>query len=217
MSKRVFDILVAAIGLAVLSPLFAVVAILIRLDSRGPVFFRQERIGKGMRPFFIFKFRTMGTDAARRGGQITFGEDPRITRVGRLLRSTKVDELPQLINVLKGEMSLVGPRPEVPRYVELFREEYRQILAIRPGITDLASLRYRDESTILGQSSNPEEEYITRVLPDKLKLSREYLQKSSLLFDLTLIFKTLLKLLPCRGNVPETYNASPEIAKRSRS
>jgi lipopolysaccharide/colanic/teichoic acid biosynthesis glycosyltransferase len=216
MSKRIFDIFVSAIGLIVLSPLFVIVALLIRLDSRGPVFFRQERIGKGMRPFSIYKFRTMATDAARRGGQLTFGEDPRITRVGRVLRKAKLDELPQLINVLKGEMSFVGPRPEVPRYVEMFRNDYEQILAIRPGITDLASLRYRNESTLLGQSSDPEQEYITHVLPDKLKLSHEYLKKSSLLFDLTLIFKTLLNLLPYGGNAPGTYYSSTEITECTR-
>ena len=216
MSKRVFDIVVAAIGLIVLSPFFVVVAILIRLDSRGSIFFRQERIGKGLRPFSIYKFRTMRMDADRHGGQITVGEDPRITRVGRVLRKAKLDELPQLINVLKGEMSFVGPRPEVPRYVEMFRNDYEQILAIRPGITDLASLRYRNESTLLGQALNPEQEYITHVLPDKLKLSHEYLQKSSLLFDLTLIFKTLLNLLPYGGNAPGTHHSSTEITECTR-
>jgi sugar transferase len=124
MSKRMFDIVVAAIGLIVLSPIFVVVAILIWLDSRGSIFFRQERVGKGLRPFSIYKFRTMRMDADRHGGQITVGEDPRITRVGRVLRKAKLDELPQLINVLKGEMSFVGPRPEVPRYVEMFRNDY---------------------------------------------------------------------------------------------
>jgi len=216
MSKRMFDIVVAALGLIVLSPIFVVVAILIRLDSRGSIFFRQERVGKGLRPFSIYKFRTMRMDADRHGGQITVGEDPRITRVGRVLRKAKLDELPQLVNVLKGEMSFVGPRPEVPRYVEMFRDDYEQILAIRPGITDLASLRYRNESTLLGQSSDPEQEYITHVLPDKLKLSHEYLQKSSLLFDLTLIFKTLLKLLPYGGNAPGMPHSSTEITECTR-
>ena len=122
------------------------------------------------------------------------GDDPRITRVGWFLRKTKIDELPQLINVLRGEMTLVGPRPEVPQYVELFRQDYEEILRIRPGITDLASIKYRDEAALLGQSKNPEEEYVTRVLPDKIKLGKEYIRRSSVFFDLTVIFKTFLRL-----------------------
>jgi len=130
--KRTFDIVVSVLGLVLLSPLGAVVALLIKWDSRGPVFFRQERVGRGFRPFFIYKFRTMVEDAPRRGGLITVGEDPRITRVGWYLRKTKIDELPQLINVLKGEMRFVGPRPEVRQYVELFRKDYEEILKVRP-------------------------------------------------------------------------------------
>src|SRR5207253_6817635 len=152
-------------------PLFVVVAILIRADSPGPVFFAQERIGKGFRPFWIYKFRTMVKDAAQRGGALTASGDPRITRVGQILRNTKIDELPQLINVLRGDMSLVGPRPEVRRYVELFRHDYEEILRVRPGITDLASLKYRDESALLAVAADPEQEYITRVLPDKITLA----------------------------------------------
>src|SRR3972149_8115601 len=136
----------------------------------------------------------MVQDAPRKGGPITFGNDPRVTRVGNVLRKTKIDELPQLINVLKGEMTFVGPRPEVPKYVLLFRQDYEEILKVRPGITDLASLKYRDEATILGRSENPEEEYIGRVLPDKIKLAKEYIRRSSFLFDLSLILKTPLKL-----------------------
>jgi len=133
MTKRTFDVTVALLGLLLLSPVLIVAALLIKLDSRGPVFFRQERIGRGFRPFLIYKFRTMVQDAPRKGGPITFGEDSRITRVGRFLRKTKIDEIPQLINVLKGEMSFVGPRPEVRKYVELFRRDYEEILKIRPG------------------------------------------------------------------------------------
>ena len=141
MMKRVFDIAVAFLGLFLLSPLLLLVALLIKRDSPGPIFFRQERIGKGFRSFFIYKFRTMVIDAPLKGGPITIDGDPRITRVGRLLRKTKIDELPQLIiNVLKGEMSFVGPRPEVRQYVELFRRDYEEILKIRPGITNLLSL-----------------------------------------------------------------------------
>jgi lipopolysaccharide/colanic/teichoic acid biosynthesis glycosyltransferase len=192
--KRLFDILVAAIGLVLLSPVFLLIGILIRLDSRGPILFRQERIGKGFKPFRIYKFRTMTQDAPQMGSLITSGEDPRITRIGRFLRRTKVDELPQLINIVKGEMSLVGPRPEVPRYVEVFRNDYEEILKVRPGITDLASLKYRDEATILAKAHDPEEEYRLRVLPEKIRLAKEYIQQSSLLFDGRLILRTLVKL-----------------------
>jgi lipopolysaccharide/colanic/teichoic acid biosynthesis glycosyltransferase len=192
--KQAFDMLVALGGLLLLAPLLFLVALLIKLDSPGPVFFRQERIGKGFRPFLIYKFRTMFEDAALKGGPVTFGSDPRITRVGRLLRKTKFDELPQLINVLRADMSFVGPRPEVRQYVELFRPDYEEILQIRPGITDLASLKYRDEAALLGQVENPEEEYLKRVLPDKIRLAKDYLQRSSFSFDLSLILKTLLRL-----------------------
>ena len=199
--KRVFDILMATIGLILLSPLFLLVAVLIKLDSPGPIFFRQERIGKRFRPFFIYKFRTMVEHAAQIGTEITYGNDPRITRIGRLLRETKIDELPQIINVLKGEMSLVGPRPEIRQYVELFQRDYEEILKVRPGISDMASLKYSDEASLLGNSRNPREEYISRVLPDKVRLAREYIKHSSLVFDLRLIFKTLLKLFERRPSL----------------
>jgi len=199
--KRVFDILMATIGLILLSPLFLLVAVLIKLDSPGPIFFRQERIGKRFRSFLIYKFRTMVEHAAQIGTEITYGKDPRITRIGRLLRETKIDELPQIINVLKGEMSLVGPRPEIRQYVELFQRDYEEILKVRPGISDMASLKYSDEGSLLGNSRNPREEYISRVLPDKIRLAREYIKHSSLVFDLRLIFKTLLKLFERRPSL----------------
>ncbi|MGE0821958.1 MAG: sugar transferase [Candidatus Binatia bacterium] len=201
MSKRTFDVVVAGIGLCLLFPLFALVALVICLDSPGPIFFRQERIGRGLQPFRIYKFRTMIADAERRGGQITYGQDPRITRTGRLLRKIKLDELPQLLNVLNGDMSLVGPRPEVPRYVELFREDYRQVLTVRPGITDLASLRYRDEATLLSHSTNPENEYVTHILPDKIALAKQYSGQSSFLFDLRVIAKTIAAICGYRVSV----------------
>ncbi len=170
--KRLFDICLATLGLVLLSPLLLLFAIAVKLDSRGPVFFRQERVGRGFRPFRIFKFRTMVVDAPQRGGQITAGhDDPRITRVGRFLRRWKFDELPQFLNVVKGEMSLVGPRPEVPRYVEMFRSDYAEILTIRPGITDLASIKYRDEAGLLAGSANPEQTYVQEILPQKLALA----------------------------------------------
>ena len=198
--KRGLDIIAALFGLIVLAPLFVAVAILIRTDSPGPVFFLQERIGKGFRPFWIYKFRTMVKDAPDKGGALTASGDPRVTRIGKILRHTKIDELPQLINILRGDMSLVGPRPEVRRYVELFPEAYKTILTARPGITDLASLKYRDESAILARYTNPEETYVRRILPDKLVLGEEYVRRSSLGFDLVLICRTLAKLTVGRNS-----------------
>jgi lipopolysaccharide/colanic/teichoic acid biosynthesis glycosyltransferase len=195
MIKRAFDFGVAAVALVLLSPLLLAVGLLVKLTSRGPALFKQERIGKDFRPFVIYKFRTMVAGAPRKGGVITFGEDPRITRLGRLLRRTKIDELPQLLNVLKGDMSFVGPRPEVRPYVELFRADYQAILTVRPGITDLASLRYRDEAALLARAPDPEEEYTRRVLPDKIRLAKEYLARSSFFFDLTVILRTLGTLI----------------------
>jgi lipopolysaccharide/colanic/teichoic acid biosynthesis glycosyltransferase len=194
LTKRAFDILVSVAGLIILLPLLLLVATAIKLDSSGPVFFRQWRVGRRFRRFGIYKFRTMIDDAFDRGLPITVGQDSRITRVGKILRKTKIDELPQLVNVLKGDMSLVGPRPEVPRYVELFRPDYEHILKVRPGLTDLASLKYSDEASILGQSANPERDYVARLLPDKIRLAKEYIQRSSLLFDVKLIVETIIKL-----------------------
>jgi lipopolysaccharide/colanic/teichoic acid biosynthesis glycosyltransferase len=194
MMKRLFDIVVSLGALLCLFPLLFPVAILIKLDSRGPVFFRQPRMGRGFRPFLIYKFRTMTHDPQSAGTLLTIRHDPRITRVGKLLRKSKIDELPQLLNVLKGEMAFVGPRPEVPSYVELFHADYEEILRVRPGITDLASIKYRDESEVLGQSPDPESEYVNSVLPDKIKLAKEYIRCSSFFFDLRLIFKTFSKL-----------------------
>jgi lipopolysaccharide/colanic/teichoic acid biosynthesis glycosyltransferase len=193
--KRTFDVSVASLGLIALLPLILILAVLIKCDSQGPVFFKQKRIGKNFRAFSIYKFRTMKENAELSGPVITIGEDPRITRIGRFLRKTKLDELPQLINVLKGEMSLVGPRPELPRFVELFRLDYAEILTMRPGITDLASLKYQDEAKLMGQFLNPEEEYVRSILPDKIRLAKEYIDRSSIFFDLGLILRTLPKLL----------------------
>ena len=194
MIKRAFDIVVAAIGLLLVSPLMIAVVLLVKLSSPGPAMFKQERIGRHFRPFLILKFRTMVHDAPNRGGPITCGADPRITKVGSLLRKCKIDEIPQLINVLRGDMSLVGPRPEVRRYVEMFREDYEEILQVRPGITDPASIKYRDEAVVLGQAENPEGEYVQHVLPEKISLSKEYVRRASLRLDLFIILKTLLRL-----------------------
>jgi lipopolysaccharide/colanic/teichoic acid biosynthesis glycosyltransferase len=192
--KRLFDFTVALAGLVVLSPLLVLTAVLVKLTSRGPILFRQERVGMDFRPFHICKFRTMVPEAERIGGQLTAGPDSRITPIGRVLRKTKIDELPQLINVLVGDMSFVGPRPEVPKYVEMFRDEYADLLRVRPGITDLASLKYRHESELLGEASDPEEAYVKEILPDKIRLGKEYIQRQSLLLDLGLIARTVLRM-----------------------
>lgn len=197
--KRMIDVAASTVGIVLLSPLLLVAAALVRLSSPGPVLFRQERIGRGFRPFTIYKFRTMVVDAPQLGAAITWGDDPRITPVGRFLRRTKLDELPQLFNVLRGDMSLVGPRPEVPRYVEMFREDFADILAVRPGITDLASITYRNESEILGRARDPQAEYVERILPDKIRLAKEYRRRSSVLFDLFLIVRTISAI-----TMPET-------------
>ncbi len=201
--KRAIDLLLASLGLVLLSPLLLLAAACVKLSSPGPIFFRQVRIGRNFRPFYILKFRSMVADAPARGTPITFGDDPRITRVGRLLRRTKIDEIPQLVNVLKGEMSLVGPRPEIPKYVEMFRADYAEILRVRPGITDLASLRYRDESAELGRAADPEAEYVRRVLPEKIALGKEYVARSSLWFDLRVMLATAVCLvIPRRASIP---------------
>lgn len=194
MIKRAFDVFMAALGLVIAAPLFAAISVLIKLDSSGPVIFRQIRVGQGFRPFAIQKFRTMVVDAPGGSLPLTVGEDTRITRVGRILRKLKLDELPQLLNVLMGDMSLVGPRPEVPRYVERLRSEFSEILVVRPGITDLASLRYIDEAALLANSPNPEDEYQHKVLPEKLRLAKLYVRHMSLRLDLAIIIQTLLHI-----------------------
>lgn len=202
MLKRMFDLVLAMLGLIALSPAMLAAALAVRLDSPGPALYRQKRIGRGFQPFEILKFRTMVRGADQMGRQITAGADPRITRVGHWLRKTKIDELPQLINVIKGEMSLVGPRPELPKYVEMFRDDFTEILSIRPGITDIASIRFRDEASILGRAEDPEREYVTRVLPEKIELAKKYIGQSSLVLDAILIAKTLFRLAgSCRNSI----------------
>ncbi len=193
--KRLFDLLVAMIGLLLIWPLLLIIGIAVCCDSRGPMLFLQTRMGRGFRPFLIYKFRTMVVDASKLGAQITAGNDPRITRVGQFLRKWKLDELPQLFNVLKGDMSLVGPRPEVPRYVEMFRDDYACVLSVRPGLTDPATVKYRDESALLAASENPEATYVEQILPDKIALAKNYVAHASLLYDLNLIWKTLLRVI----------------------
>ena len=190
--KRLFDLFFSLIGVLMLAPLFVVISIWIKLDSPGPVFFRQERVGRFGKMFHIFKFRSMCLDAESKGRQITVGEDFRITTSGNFIRRYKIDELPQLLNVIKGEMSLVGPRPEVPRYVALYPSDARvTVLSVPPGITDYASIEYRDESRILGQAVDPERAYIEDVMPVKLAYYQRYVQERSLRVDFKLIIKTL--------------------------
>ncbi len=186
--KRAFDIVCSLLGLIVLSPLLLVVSLLVALTSPGGVFFRQERIGKGGKPFRIFKFRSMRKDNA--GLKITTGNDSRITPVGRFLRKSKIDELPQLINVLVGDMSFVGPRPEVADYVDLYTPYQRQVLLVRPGITGLASIRFRNENDLLTASADPNRTYIEEIMPRKIDLDLEYIPHASVLYDIRLIFQT---------------------------
>ena len=193
--KRIFDFFAALIGIIILSPILIVVSIAIKIDSPGNIMFLQKRVGKNGGEFDIYKFRTMVTDAEKLGKQITVGKDNRITKVGAFLRKYKIDELPQLFNVLKGDMSLVGPRPEVPKYVALYDKDQKKVLSVRPGITDLASLKYSDENDILGKVENPEEYYINVIMKDKLSLNLEYIEKSNLFFDISLIIKTILKCM----------------------
>jgi lipopolysaccharide/colanic/teichoic acid biosynthesis glycosyltransferase len=211
--KRVFDTVAAALGLLLLAPLLLALAAWIKLDSPGPVFFRQERVGRGGRPFRIHKFRTMRHAPQAEGAQITVGADARITRAGRWLRAAKLDELAQLIDVLRGDMSLVGPRPEVPRYVALYPPELRaQVLAVRPGITDLASIVFRDESTLLARAADPERAYREVILPRKLALAARYAAQASLATDLALILRTLAALV--RRPDPAAPPTAPPTAPR---
>jgi len=190
MGKRIFDAVLSFVALVVLLPLFVAVATLVKLSSPGEAFYRQERVGRGGRIFWIAKFRSMRTGADRCGAAITSSGDPRITPIGRVLRRLKLDELPQLWNVLRGDMSLVGPRPEVPQYVELYTAAQRQVLSIRPGITDPASISYRGEERLLAKQADPERYYREVILPDKLKMNLEYLSHMSFLYDLSLVLRT---------------------------
>jgi len=192
---RFFDIIFSALGLVVLAPVFAVISLKIRLGSKGGSFYIQERIGKDGKAFGLYKFRTMRIGADNEG-LLTVGEhDQRITRIGHFLRKTKMDELPQLLNVLKGEMSLVGPRPEVRKYVELYTEAQRKVLSVRPGITDYASIEYVNENELMSQADDPERTYIEKVMPDKIKLNMRYLEHYTVSEYFKIIFLTLIKIL----------------------
>ena len=199
MAKRLFDVLLSSLGLLMLAPLLLLIALCVKLDSAGPVMFRQERVGRFGQPFRIHKFRTMQHVAPgqpSQGLQITVGADRRITRVGGFLRASKLDELPQLLDVWLGDMSLVGPRPEVPRYVAHYPAALRdKVLSVRPGITDIAPIEYRDESKVLARAADPEQAYIDEVLPHKLALAAQYVDQSSLWLDVRLIARTVLAIV----------------------
>ena len=192
--KRIFDIISSLFGLILLLPFMIIIAILIKLDSKGPIFFKQVRVTKNGREFKIFKYRTMrvGSD---KYSQITVGKDSRITKVGDFLRKYKLDEIPQLINVLIGDMSLVGPRPEVPKYVALYTEEQREILKVRAGITDYASIEFSNENDILANETDPEKAYIEKIMPRKIELNKKYLSEISVMTDIKIILLTIKKIL----------------------
>lgn len=194
-AKRAMDIVLSACALAVLWPLLLLIALAIWIDDPGPVFYRQVRVGRNGKTFRIFKFRSMVMDADKKGLAITVGRDSRITRVGAVLRKTKLDELAQLLNVLFGQMSFVGPRPEVPKYVELYTPYQRQVLLVRPGITDYASIAYRNENDLLAGAPNPETMYIEQIMPDKIELNMKYLREISPLADIRLILKTIVAVI----------------------
>ena len=194
--KRFFDFVASFFGLMLLTPIFVLAALWIKIDSRGSIFFRQERVGFQGVPFRIHKFRTMILDAEKIGKQITVGADSRITAVGNFLRKYKLDELPQLIDVLVGDMSLVGPRPEVPKYIDCYSDdEKHDVLSIKPGITDNASIEFRDESELLASSKDPEATYINEVLPKKIALYRKYVKERSFFGDVVIIFKTIFLIV----------------------
>jgi lipopolysaccharide/colanic/teichoic acid biosynthesis glycosyltransferase len=191
---RLFDVLFSVVGLIVLSPLFFVLAIWIKLDSNGPVFYKQIRVGKHNRDFYLYKFRSMVINSDKKGLITVGGRDPRVTRSGFLIRKYKLDELPQLINVIKGEMSFVGPRPEVRKYVDMYNEEQKKVLTIKPGITDYASIEYFEENILLGEAEDPEKVYIEQIMPEKILYNLKYINNRSLKEYFKIIFLTIGKI-----------------------
>ncbi|HVA55844.1 MAG TPA: sugar transferase [Gammaproteobacteria bacterium] len=198
--KRLFDVCISVIGGLLLLPFLFLITLLIYFDNGWPVFFSQERAGYRGQLFRICKFRTMVRNAERLGQSLTVGQDPRITRVGRWLRKCKLDELPQLINVLKGEMSLVGPRPEVPHYVALYSPEQRRVLQLVPGITDPASIAFRDEASMLADCEDPERAYIERIMPNKIRVNLEYASRATLWSDILILLKTVMTIINSRAD-----------------
>ena len=195
MAKRIFDIIFSLIGIILLLPLFIIISLWIMIDSKGGVFYIQQRIGKNGKPFGLYKFRTMYVDSDKKGLLTVGGRDPRVTKAGYWLRKYKLDELPQLFNVLKGDMSIVGPRPEVKKYTDLYTEEQRKVLSVKPGITDYASIEYVDENEVLAKSSNPEKTYIEEIMPHKLELNKKYILNKGLITDLKIILLTIKKII----------------------
>ena len=193
--KRIFDLLFSFLGLVILSPFLLVIAILIVIDSKGDIFYLQQRVGKDNKDFNIFKFRTMRPNSDKQGLLTVGAKDSRITKIGVFLRKYKIDELPQLINVLIGNMSFVGPRPEVRKYVDLYNSEQKKVLTVKPGITDYASIEYSNENELLASSENPEKTYIEEIMPAKLELNLKYIKEASLLTDIKIIFKTFAKIV----------------------
>lgn len=200
-SKRAFDLIASVSGLLLLSPVLAIIAVAIKAGDRGPLLFSQQRVGRDGHTFRLLKFRTMIADAERIGPALTIGTDPRITPIGRLLRRAKLDELPQLINVARGEMSLVGPRPEVPKYVAMYTPAQRRVLALRPGITDPASTEYVREAELLAHADDPERAYIEEVMPRKLQLNLAYAETATLWSDIATILRTMGVVVRARGAV----------------
>lgn len=198
--SRCLDFLLAGIALVLCSPLLLFVAFLIKVGDNGPVFFRQERVGRNFRVFNLLKLRTMCVNAEEAGGRITVDGDARVTKIGHWLRRTKIDELPQLWNVLRGDMSFVGPRPEVSEYVNLYKDEYREVLSVRPGVTDISSVVFRDESAVLARAADPMREYAEVILPEKIRLSTEYIRKRTAFSDMWLLWQTALVIcFPSHG------------------
>jgi lipopolysaccharide/colanic/teichoic acid biosynthesis glycosyltransferase len=193
--KRIFDVAASIIGLIVLFPFFIIIAILIKLNDKGPIFYKQKRIGQNFKPFELLKFRTMVVNADKMGPAVTKDGDPRITKIGKFLRKTKLDELPQLWNVIRGDMSIVGPRPEVEKYIQYYENDYKEILKVKPGITDYATIKFRNEEEILSKYDDTESAYIKYVLPEKIKLYKTYIKEISLLTDLKIIFWTLWRIV----------------------
>jgi len=188
--KRLFDIISSLVVLSVLLPFFLIITLLIVLDSRGGAFYKQTRVGKGGKEFGLLKFRSMKPNSDK-SGQLTVGADSRVTKLGHFIRKYKIDEFPQLLNIIAGQMSIVGPRPEVPKYVAFYSDEQREVLSVRPGLTDFATLEYFDEQKILGEATDPEAAYINEVMPKKLELSLRYVVKSGMALDVKLIFRTI--------------------------
>lgn len=193
--KRIFDLILSIPSLIILSPVYLLSALLIKLDTPGPILFSQDRIGRNGKPFRLYKFRTMVKDAANIGPPVTTADDPRITKTGRLLRKFKVDEMLQVMNIVKGDMSVIGPRPEIKKYVDMFKEDYEQVLRIKPGMTDYALIAFRNEEDILSIFHDVEEGYVKEVLPEKIRLYKEYMAEMNLLTDIRIFFGTIWEIL----------------------